>query len=176
MQTHLRDRVPGMLVLSGILTAMSLALSLIDTSLSSILAFIPGTKLGLANIVSMYAIYYMGMPWAFAISAVRCFLGAVFAGQVSMFLFSILGAFGSILVMSALRGKISVIKVSTSGGVMHNMMQLAAAGMITATPSLTYYLPVLMLIGTVSGFLMGIICRSVFRRLPEPKVGTHYRN
>ena len=161
-----RTRTVHQLVLAAVLTALALGLSLIDTALSSVLGAIPGAKLGLANLVSLYAIYYMGLPWALAICTVRCLLGAVFAGQAMMFLFSISGALGSILVMYALKRHVSIVKVSTAGGVAHNMMQLAAAGILTATSGLLYYMPVLICLGTVSGFCLGIAAALVFRRLP----------
>ena len=154
------------LVLSGILTALALALSLIDTAVSSLLAFLPGFKLGLANIVSLFALYYMGLPWALLICIVRCLLGAVFAGQITMFLFSVLGGVGSLLVMRAFRSRLSILKVSMCGGVTHNLLQLMTSALITATGSVIVYLPVLIVLGTVTGFLMGWICALVFRRLP----------
>lgn len=162
-----RHRRIRFLALSGILTALALGLSLIDTALSSALAFVPGLKLGLANVVSVFALYYMGLPWALMIAGVRCLLGAVFAGQATMLLFSALGAFGSLLVMCALKQLLSLVKVSISGGITHNLMQLLAAGLVTGTPYLVYYLPVLVIFGTVTGFAMGAVCAFVFARLPQ---------
>lgn len=154
------------LILAGILTAFALALSLVDTSISSLLAFIPGFKLGLANAVSIFALYYLGMPWACLIGAARCLLTAFFSGQVTMLLFSLLGAFGSLLMMWLLRWRVSLIKVSVSGGVTHNLMQLLAAGLVTATPSIVSYMPVLILLGTATGLCLGVLCELVFGRLP----------
>lgn len=153
--------------MSAVLTALALALSLVDTSLSAVLAFIPGFRLGLANVVSLFALYYMGLPWALLISLARCLLAAVFAGQVTMFLFSVMGAAGSLLVMYVLKRWLSIVKVSTAGGITHNMMQLAAASIVTATPSLIYYLPILICLGTLTGFGLGIVCSLVFARLPQ---------
>lgn len=155
----------GKLIVCGVLTALALALSLIDTSISAFLAFLPGFRLGLANAVSLFVLYYMGMPWACLVTGARCMLTAVFSGQITAFLFSVLGAFGSLAVMWLLRGRVSLIKVSTLGGVTHNMMQLLAAALVTSTPSLAYYLPPLVLMGTITGFVLGILCCLVFRRL-----------
>lgn len=161
-----RDNRTRRLVLSGILTGLALALSLIDTSLSSLLAFLPGFRLGLANIVNLFALYYMGFPWALLICTARCVLGAVFAGQITMFLFSVLGGIGSLLVMRALRPYLSLLKVSMAGGVTHNLLQLLTSALITATAAVAVYLPVLIVLGTITGFLMGWICALVFCRLP----------
>lgn len=164
-----QDSPARRLTLCAVLIALALGLSLIDTAVSSLLAFIPGFKLGLANIVSLFALGAMGLPWALLVSAARCFLGAVFAGQTTMFLFSILGALGSLLVMRLLIRRLSIVKVSTAGGICHNLMQLVAAGIFTATPSLIYYLPVLICLGTITGFCLGILCALVFIRLPKGK-------
>lgn len=152
------------LVLAGILTALALALSLADIALSAALAFLPGFKLGLANIVGLFALYTLGLPWALAICTVRCVLTAAFSGQITMFLFSIMGGIGSTLVMAALRKHLSVLQVSMSGGVAHNLLQLAAAALITATPGIIGYLPVLIAAGTGTGFLIGWLCAQVLER------------
>lgn len=155
----------GRLVLCGICTALALALSLLDSAVSSVFAFLPGFRLGLANAVSLFVLYYLGMPWACLVCVVRCALASVFSGQVTAFLFSIFGGFGSLCIMFLLRGRISLIKVSISGGITHNMMQLAAAALVTATPSLAWYIPPLIGSGTLTGLLLGALCRLIFERL-----------
>lgn len=169
---HTRDSRARLLILSSILTALAFGLSLIDSLLSSALAFIPGFKLGLANSVSLFALYAMGLPWAFLIALARCILGAVFAGQVTMLLFSLLGAMGSLLAMWLVMRFMSLIKVSTTGGIVHNLMQLAAAGLVTSTPTLLYYLPILIALGTVTGFVLGVVCMYLFARLPQQITGS----
>ena len=167
-----RDKRSRTLVLAGVLTAVALALSLIDAAVSSLLAFLPGFKLGLANTVSLYALYVLGLPWALAICVVRCVLTAVYSGQATMFLFSILGGIGSVLIMGTLRQHLSVLKVSMVGGVTHNLLQLAAAALITGTASIGSYLPVLIALGTVTGFLIGWLCAELLRRTASFQ-GTH---
>lgn len=162
------------LVLAGVLTALALALSLMDTAISSLVAFLPGFRLGLANIVSLFALYTLGLPWALAICTVRCVLTAVFSGQVTMFLFSIMGAVGSTLVMGSLRRLCSILKVSMTGGVTHNLLQLTAAALITATPGIAGYLPVLIILGTLTGFLTGWLCAQLLTRLFPAGVSTSY--
>lgn len=166
-----RDNGLRTLILAGILTALAMALSLIDVAVSSLLAFLPGFKLGLANIVSLFALYTMGLPWALGICAARCVLTAFYSGQLTMFLFSILGGVGSVLLMAGLQRCLSVLKVSMSGGVAHNLLQLLAAALITSTPGIGSYLPVLIALGTATGFLTGWLCAEVLRRvtfLPSP--------
>lgn len=146
------------LVLAAVLTALALALSLADSAVSSAIPFLPGAKLGLANIVSLYALYSLGLPYTLLICVARCVLTALFSGNITMLAFSLAGGVISILVMFALKGFISVIKVSVAGGITHNIMQVGVAALVTATPQTAYYLPPLIAAGAVSGFLMGLLC------------------
>lgn len=164
---HTQGKRTAAFASAGVLTALALVLSLADTAVSSLLAFLPGFKLGLANIVGLFALYTLGLPWTLAICIGRCLLAAVFSGQITMLLFSVMGGVGSTLVMAVLRQRLSILKVSMSGGVAHNLLQLAAAALVTATPAVTVYMPVLIVLGTVTGFLIGWLCAQIMRRMPS---------
>ena len=72
------------LTLCAVLTAMALALSYLENFFPLSLAIpIPGIKLGLANIVTLFALYALGPGQALLILLARCLLGAVFAGNMS---------------------------------------------------------------------------------------------
>ncbi len=146
------------LVLAAVLTALALALSLVDSAVSSAIPFLPGAKLGLANIVSLYALYALGLPYALLICVARCVLTALFSGNITMLVFSLAGGLASILVMFVLKRFASIIKASVAGGITHNIMQVGVAALITATPQTVYYLPLLIAAGAISGFLMGLAC------------------
>lgn len=163
----IRDDRAKTFVLTGVLTALALGLSLIDQSVSAFLAFLPGFKLGLANLVSLFALYYLGFSWALLICVVRCLLTAMFSGQLTMFFFSIGGGILSLVVMQLAKDKLSIIKVSMLGGVVHNMAQLVIAGLVTATADILSYLPVLIVLGTLTGFALGLVSVLIFRRLPR---------
>lgn len=156
------------LVLSAVLCGLALALSLVDTAVSSAIPFVPGLKLGLANIVSLYALYALGLPYTLAICIVRVVLTALFSGNIAMLLFSLAGGIASILVMRVFMQMLSIIKISVLGGVTHNMMQLLVAALYTSTPQTVYYLPVLVVTGVISGFAMGIAASLILRR-PTPQ-------
>ena len=92
------------LALAAVLTALALGLSTLENLFPvSLLVPLPGIKLGLANIVTVFALYRLGAPFALAILVARCLLGAMFAGNVSALLFSLMGGVLAMLVMILLR-------------------------------------------------------------------------
>lgn len=155
-------------ILAAVLCGIALALSLIDTAVSSLIPVLPGFKLGLANIVSLFALYALGLPYALMICVVRSLITALLSGNLTMLFFSLAGGIASILVMRLLQYRLSVVKVSVCGGVTHNLLQVAAAAIITTTPQVSYYLPALIVAGAISGFAMGLICTLLFRRMHIP--------
>ena len=115
------------LTLCAVLSALALALSYMESFFPLVLLVpLPGVKLGLANIVTLYALYAIGFPSALAILLVRCTLGALFAGNASALLFSPMGGGLSILVMIVLRHLpgLSIYGVSIGGAAAHNIGQL----------------------------------------------------
>ena len=88
------------LTLCAVLTALALAFSYLENFFPLSLAIpIPGIKLGLANIVTVFALYALGPAQALLILTGRCLLGAVFAGNMNALIFSLLGGFSAMLVM-----------------------------------------------------------------------------
>ena len=87
----------------AMLTALALGLSTLE-NLFPVTLFIPlpGVKLGLANIVTVFALYQLGAAPALCILVARCLLGSLFAGNASALLFSLLGGVLAMLVMMAL--------------------------------------------------------------------------
>ncbi len=163
----LRDNKTSRFVLAAVFCGLALALSLLDGAVSSLLP-LPGFKLGLANVVSLLALLTLGLPWTLLICLVRSLLAAALSGNLTMLFFSLAGGVVSILVMRLAQKRLSVIKMSVLGGVSHNLMQLVCAALLTATPQVSYYVPVLVLTGTVCGFFVGVLCTLVSRRLRLP--------
>ena len=114
----------------AMLTALALGLSTLE-NLFPVTLFIPlpGVKLGLANIVTVFALYQLGAAPALCILVARCLLGSLFAGNASALLFSLLGGTLAMLVMLALSRLpgLSVYGVSIGGAAGHNIGQMAAA-------------------------------------------------
>ena len=156
------------LTLCAVLTAMALALSYLENFFPLSLAIpIPGIKLGLANIVTLFALYALGPGQALLILLARCLLGAVFAGNMNALIFSLLGgvtAMGVMIALSRLK-RLSVYGVSVGGAAAHNCGQVAAAVLTLGNTAPLYYLPVLLGVSLFTGALTGLIAACLFRAL-----------
>ena len=156
------------LTLCAVLTAMALALSYLESFFPLSLAIpIPGIKLGLANIVTLFALYALGPGQAMMILLARCLLGAVFAGNMSALIFSVLGGVTAMVVMILLSrcGRLSIYGVSVGGAAAHSCGQVAAAVLTLGNTAPIYYLPVLLGVSLLTGALTGLIAACLFRAL-----------
>ena len=156
------------LTLCAVLTAMALALSYLENFFPLSLAIpIPGVKLGLANIVTVFALYVLGPGQAMLILLARCLLGAVFAGNMNALIFSLLGGVSAMLVMIGLSRwrRLSVYGVSVGGAVAHNCGQVAAAVLTLGNTAPLYYLPILLGVSLFTGALTGLVTACLFRAL-----------
>lgn len=156
------------LTLCALLTAMALALSYLENLFPLTLAIpIPGVKLGLANVVTLFALFALGPGEALLILLARCFLGSLFAGNVNALLFSLLGglcAMGTMILLARRRG-LSVYGVSVGGAAAHNCGQIAAAMLTLGSRAPLYYLPVLLAVSLLTGGLTGLAAACLFRGL-----------
>ena len=156
------------LTLCAMLTAMALGLSYLENLFPVTAAIpLPGVKLGLANIVTLFALYALGAGQAMAILLARCILGALFAGNMNAMIFSILGGVTAMAVMIVLSKwqKLSVYGVSIGGAAGHNCGQIAAAMMTLGNTAPLYYLPFLLGVSLFTGTLTGLIGACLFRAL-----------
>ena len=152
-------------VLAMIVSAAML-LSFIESRLPSFTA-VPGIKVGLANIAVTFALYKLGVKEAAVVSAVRvCLMALLFGSLVSM-IYGLSGALLSLIIMSLLKGlrRFSPVGVSVVGGVAHNVGQIAAACILLRTTAIAYYLPVLLLTGTLAGVVTGTAAGILIKRL-----------
>ena len=154
------------LTLCAVLTAMALALSYLENFFPLSLAIpIPGIKLGLANIVTLFALYALGPGQALLILLARCLLGAVFAGNMNALIFSM----GVMIALSRLK-RLSVYGVSVGGAAAHNCGQVAAAVLTLGNTAPLYYLPVLLGVSLFTGALTGLIAACLFRALAHTRL------
>ena len=156
------------LTLCAVLTAMALALSYLENFFPLSLAIpIPGVKLGLANIVTVFALYVLGPGQAMLILLARCLLGAVFAGNMNALIFSLLGGVSAMLVMIGLSRwrRLSVYGVSVGGAAAHNFGQVAAAVLPLGNTAPLYYLPILLGVSLFTRALTGLVTACLFRAL-----------
>ena len=148
------------------LAALALGLSTLEGLFPlSLIVPLPGVKLGLANIVTVFALYQLGAGAALAILLTRCLLGGLFAGNVSAMLFSLLGGVTAMLVMIALRRcrRLSVYGVSVGGAAAHNIGQMAAACITLGSTMVLGYLPFLLAVSLVTGTLTGFVTALLMR-------------
>ena len=128
---------------------------------------VPGMKLGLANIVTMVALYSMRSKDAFIISIIRVLLSSLLFGNFFSLAYSMAGGLFSLLIMVLLKKteKFSIIGVSVAGGVCHNIAQIGVAAVLLETSEFIYYLPVLLITGAITGCLIGIIGGLALKKL-----------
>lgn len=156
------------LVTLSSLIAVAMILSYIE-SLIPVFIPIPGVKLGLSNIASVFTLYTLGAPAAICVSLIRVTLSSLLFGSITSFLYSMSGAILSLVAMCLLHRltSLSPIGVSTVGGVLHNIGQVAMAALIMDSGAILLYLPVLFVSGTVAGVVIGIAGGILAKRLEK---------
>lgn len=158
------------LTLTSVLLALALALSYMERFFPlQLILPLPGVKLGLANIVSLVALYLLGAKYAFSILVVRCVLTSFFAGSVTSFMFSLFGGVLAMTVMTlSMRIPVfSVYGVSILGAAAHNIGQIAAAMILMNSVYIGVYLVYLLVISLFTGSLTGLLSSGVIRALDK---------
>lgn len=160
------------ITLCGLLTALALVLSLVERWIPlNLVVPVPGIKLGLANIVTLFALTMMRKREASAILLCRVTLASIFAGSITSFLFSLFGGFLSLGVMTILLRRegswFSLYGVSVAGAAAHDIGQICAAMLVLGTVDVLGYLPLLLLSAIPMGMITGLVCRTVLRHLKK---------
>ena len=154
------------LTTDALFTAVALTIFVIELQIPSV--GIPGVKLGLANIVTVAAAFLIG-PWdAGAILYCRILLAGMFSGQVMALWYSLAGGTLCWLTMLPMRKILTgeqIWVMSAVGAVAHNLGQIAAALLVTRTPAIFYYRPVLMISGVLAGLVTGAAAQFSVNRL-----------
>lgn len=152
----------------ALLTGISLILFVIEMQVPPPLP-IPGVKLGLANVVTVYAVCRFRPSEALMILLARIFLASVFAGQAASLLYSLTGGLFCLAGMLCLKRLLSPSRLwlcSLIGAVLHNTGQLTAASLIIGTDSVFAYFPLLALTGAAAGLFTGLLAQQMLRRRP----------
>lgn len=152
----------------GMMVALAFVFSYLE-SLVPISIGIPGIKLGLANLVAIVTLYTIGVKEACAVSLIRILLTGFTFGSPASMAYSLAGGALSILAMIATRkiNLFSAAGVSVLGGVFHNVGQIVLAMFVVENAKLLYYLPVLILSGTIAGAVIGILAGILIKRLEK---------
>ena len=159
------------LTLLALLSAIALTIFMLEAQIPSPVP-IPGVKLGLANIVTVFTVFVLGPKEGAAVLAVRIFLGAVFAGNMNALIFSLLGGFSAMLVMILLSKSrhLSIYGVSVGGAAAHNCGQIAAACLTLGSMAPLYYLPILLGASLITGAVTGVAAACLFRVLAHTNI------
>ena len=150
----------------ALLCAIALTIHMVEAQIPPILP-LPGVKLGLANIVTVFAVFALGPVEAAMILAGRIFLGAVFAGNFSSILYSAAGGVCAILVTILLRKivtKNQLWAAGSQGAVAHSLGQVTAAAVMMGSVGVFVYLPALAAVSVVTGFCTGLCAQYLVNR------------
>lgn len=151
---------------SALLAAVALTIFVLEAQIPLPLP-VPGLKLGLCNVVTLFALQKLGKKYTLAIVLVRIVLGNLALGQVMAMLYALAGGLLSFLVMALLQTHLPQNQLWVAGafgGIAHNLGQMAAAVAVTQTPALLIYLPVLLLCGIVTGAFTGLCAQLLSAR------------
>ena len=151
----------------ALLTAVALTIFLVELQIPSVVP-IPGVKLGLSNIITLYCVFAYG-PWsALTVLLCRIVLAALCSGRVMALAYSLAGGLLS-WALSCLMRKIVTEKqlwvVSVLAGLTHNLGQMLAAVVITGTPSIWVYFPILCVAGMIAGLFTGLCAQYLLARM-----------
>ena len=150
----------------GLLTGLALILFIVEAQIPPIVP-IPGVKIGLANIVTVFAVFWFGAKDGALVLAARVFLGAVFAGNFSSIMYSAAGGLCAILAVIGLKfvlQKTQIWIAGCLGAVAHGIGQMAVAVPLSGTPSILIYLPVLIVAGIITGTFTGACAQVLVNR------------
>lgn len=154
----------------SLLLSFSLALFLFE-GLIPLPFLAPGAKLGLANLITVVALYTLPLRDALLLLILRIVIGSLLGGGPTVLVYSMAGGLLSFGGMAALRGsgRFSVIGVSLAGGFLHNLGQLLLAALAVESIGLFTYLPILGLCGMGTGALIGAMAVGILSKLPGRK-------
>ena len=156
------------LTAAALLTALAMILGLVERMLPlEMIIPLPGIKLGLANVVTLVALYRMGAPEAALILGARCLLSALFSGSMTGLAFSLTGGAMALAAMAAARKSryLSIYGASVLGAAAHHCGQIGVASLLMHSGAVWGYLPYLLLAGTACGLATGSLGAGVLRRL-----------
>ena len=160
----------GKTVQLALLTALALIIFVVELQIPNPFP-IPGVKLGLANIITVYAVYHYRAREVLLVVLIRILLGAVFSGNMAAMPYSLAGGMLCLVGMLPLKRLLSekyLWVLSVLGAVFHNIGQIAAACLIAGWGVLAY-LPFLLVSGCLAGAFTGVCAQLVVRRIAPPK-------
>ena len=162
----MRNKKTLQLTTMAFVIAFAMILSFVESRIPTFVA-IPGVKVGLANIAVIFTLYKLGIKEAITVSIIRVLLISMLFGSPVSLIYSISGATLSLATMILLKKltPLTEVTISVTGGVMHNVGQIAAASFLLSTNVVVYYLPFLLVSGTIAGVVVGIASAILIKRI-----------
>ena len=160
------SRKTRIITLLGVCIAAAMVLSYIETLIPTPFA-VPGVKLGLANIVTLFLLLKLDWKAAGAVSLIRVLLSSLLFGNAASLAYSFAGALLSIIVMSFLKKTLAftAVGLSVSGGVAHNIGQILMAVVLLGTDKIMWWLPILVVSGMVTGIATGAVAALIDKKV-----------
>lgn len=146
------------LTVTAVLSAVSLVIFVLESQIPPLVP-IPGVKLGLANVVTLFAKATIGTRAAIFVLAIKIFLGNFFAGSAVSFFYSLLGGifcFAAEFIMFKLVSLKQMWAISITGAIFHNIGQIIAAIILLGTEKIVWYLTILIPVGIITGAFTGL--------------------
>lgn len=160
------------MTLLAMYTTIALTIFIVESLLPT-LTPIPGIKLGLANIITLWLLIYASPKDAFLVLMMRIFLASIMAGQMMSFAYSLCGGIFCFLAMTLLYrllGKKYIVFVSIIGALFHNLGQILIAAAVLQSLSILAYLPLLTISGIIAGTFTGLCARFASGKLRKDQV------
>lgn len=159
------------ITLLGLFTALAMIMSYIE-SLMPIPVPIPGIKVGFSNIIIVFILYRFGTRSAIAVSLIRVFLVSLLFNNALTLAYSLMGAILSLAIMILLKSTdwFSTLGISVVGAITHNAGQIIVACILMSTSEISYYMPVLIITGTISGIIVGIASHLLIKKTEKLKL------
>ncbi|MCM1530197.1 MAG: Gx transporter family protein [Alistipes sp.] len=151
----------------SLLTGIALIIFTVELRIPNLVP-IPGVKLGLANIITVYGLYHLRARETAMILLVRIFLGSVFGGNLSAMIYSLSGGLlclAGMILMRKILDERYIWLCSIIGGILHNIGQTAAALAVMRTTAVIAYLPLLLISGCIAGAFTGLCAQFATARL-----------
>ena len=166
----MRNNIAKRLAFLSVAIALSMILSFVESQIPP-LSTIPGVKIGLANIVTVFLLYKLGIKEAVTVSVIRVLLSALLFGSFVSLMYSAFGAVSALIIMIPAKrfSPFSPIGVSVLGAVAHNAGQILAALILLGNAAIVYYLIPLTVSGLIAGILVGLLGGIVAERISVKK-------
>ncbi len=154
------------IALLGLLTAIALTIFMVEAQIPALIP-VPGVKLGLSNIVTVFTVFFLGSREGAAVLAVRIILGSVFAGNFSTIIYSAAGGTLAILTTIGLKRLLKENQLWVAGcfgAIAHSIGQMIAAVFVSCTAELLVYLPIMVACSIVTGCFTGLCAQVLVLR------------